>query len=296
MDKFDEYIREIKEIFNDKIEDIELVSQTNNIVFKANSITYGVVYIKFYLNKSSHIDHEMKLYKLLDKKYLKEVIVSRDDYKCAVFKELKGKTLDELSSKEIDIHKENIINSVIYFYNTVGKFKINGYGLLDEKLNGTSVSFKKFLYNRQMESQNVLKDYLLLNNLFTRIYDKYSDFLIKDNSLVPIDTNLKNIMLTETNEIKFIDPGELISAPILMGYGDFVAHVYKTKLYDCLIKKLQLSDDDMIRLRIYAIFSSLNILAFLKNNGVEELDKVIPYGNTYTFYELINEHLKNIDL
>ena len=48
--------------------------------------------------------------------------------------------------------------------------------------------------------------------------------------------------------------------------------------------------------RIYAIFSSLNILAFLKKNGVDNLEAVIPYGNTYTFYELIKEHLKFLNL
>ena len=107
---------------------------------------------------------------------------------------------------------------------------------------------------------------------------------------------MKNIFITENNEVKFIDPGELISAPILMSYGDFVAHTYKTTLYDCLMEKLNLNDEDIKRLRIYAIFSSLNILAFLSNNGVTNLDEVIPYGNKYTFYDLINNHLLKLGI
>ena len=52
----------------------------------------------------------------------------------------------------------------------------------------------------------------------------------------------------------------------------------------------------MKRLRIYAIFSSLNILAFLKKSGVNDLDKVVPYGNKYTFYDLIKDHLKELEI
>ena len=123
-----------------------------------------------------------------------------------------------------------------------------------------------------------------------------SDIINSDNSLVPIDTNLKNIMVLKNGDIKFCDPGEMISGPILMGYGDFVAHVYKTQLYDKLIEKLQLDYNQEKLLRIYAIFSSLNILAFLKRIGINDLDKQIPYGNTYTFYQLISEHLKSLGL
>lgn len=159
---------------------------------------------------------------------------------------------------------------------------------------GTCESFQEFIFNRQMGSERVLNDYPLLNMAFSCIYAKYKDLIVGDNSLVPIDTNAKNIMVTDTGEVKFIDPGELISGPILMGYGDFVAHTYKTELYGCLIQKLSLSEDDLKRLRIYAIFSSLNILAFLKKLGVDDLQSVIPYGNKYSFYSLIEEHLREL--
>ena len=103
---------------------------------------------------------------------------------------------------------------------------------------------------------------------------------------------MKNVMVCDDGSIKFVDPGEMISGPILMGYGDFAAHTYKTVLYDKLVEKLNLSSDEEKLIRIYAIFSSLNILAFLRKLGVSELDKVIPFGNSYTFYDLISEHLE----
>lgn len=292
MKEYESYIKLINQSLNENVQNIELVSNTSNIVFKAQSNQYGIVYAKFYLNKSSHVDNELQLYNLIDQKYLKEVIISSENPKFAIFKELKGTTIYELiESNKIGIYKEKIIDSLIYFYETVGKSKINGYGLLDENLNGTSSNFMDFIKKRQIDTQNVLKDYPILNNAFSQIYKKYENLITEDNSLVPIDTNAKNVMVTESGEVKFIDPGELISAPKLMGYGDFVAHTYKTEIYDCLAQKLKLSDEDEKRLRIYAIFSSLNILAFLKKIGVDDLEQVIPYGNVHTFYTLIKEHL-----
>ncbi|MBQ3408717.1 MAG: hypothetical protein IJH12_05915 [Clostridia bacterium] len=292
----DKYIEQIKKCLSADVENIELVSQTSNIVFKVQTKTYGTVYAKFYINRSSHIDNEMHLYGLINPKYLKEIITSSNNPKLAIFKELRGKTLDMLTPEEIREYKDNIVDSLIYFYETIGKSKAKGYGLLDENMNGTSPNFQDFIIKRQTDTQNVLKDYPILNNAFSQIIKKYGKLITEDNSLVPIDTNAKNVIVTESGEVKFIDPGELISAPILMGYGDFVAHTYKTELYDCLLERLKLSEDDKKRLHIYAIFSSLNVLAFLRKLGVENLKQVIPYGNKHTFYSLIVEHLKELGI
>lgn len=294
MEENKEYIDIVKKALNEDVTNVELVSKTNNIVFRANSKKYGTVYAKFYSSTSSHIDNEMHLYDLIDEHYLKEVIYSSKSPKFAIFKELKGKVLDELTDEELCQNKDKIVDSLIYFYETVGSKKTQKYGLLDENMNGTSSSFQEFIINRQTDTEKTLKDYPVLNNAFSRIYAKYKDIIVGDNSLVPIDTNAKNVMITEAGEVKFIDPGELISAPKLMGYGDFVAHTYKTVLYDTLMQKLKLNKDDGRRLRIYAVFSSLNVLAFLKKHGVEELDKVVPYGNKYSFYSLIEEHLHEL--
>ena len=152
------------------------------------------------------------------------------------------------------------------------------------------------MIKRQNETSIELKDYPKLSNIFNLMFAKYKNIIKSDNSLVPIDTNLKNIMLLDDGTVKFIDPGEMISGPILMGYGDFVAHTYKTKLYDDLIERLSLTEEEMKLIRIYAICSSLNILAFLHKLGVTNLEEVIPYGNKYTFFELIKEHLKYLDI
>lgn len=290
------YIESIKEIYKDKLSNIELISQSNNIVFKVtlNDETYE--YVKIYLNNSSHIDHELSLYDKVDNKYLKEKIYSQDNPKMAIYKELIGKTIDELNYTELEQYNELIIDSLIDFFESISNYKSNGYGILDKNMQGKYNTFIDFLKARQQSTSLELKDYPFLECIFGEIFNKYSNLFIADNSLVPIDTNLKNIILLEDGSIKFSDPGELISGPILMGYGDFVAHTYKTILYDNLIKKLNLNEEESKLIHIYAIFSSLNILAFLHKLGVSELESVIPYGNNQTFFTLISEHLKEIDL
>lgn len=285
----------IKNILKESKLEIELVSDTNNKVFKVKTAN-EILYAKFYSNSSAHIDNELKVYDLVANKYLKELIYKSESPRIAIFKELVGKTIDELSAEELEDKSDLIVESVVDYFEKISIHKVKGYGILDENLNGKYSDFFEFLKIRQSSTSLILKDYPELNGIFDLIMKKYKDIIVSDNSLVPIDTNLKNIMVLNDGSIKFVDPGEMISAPILMGYGDFASHTYKTILYDKLMQRLKLNDKELKLLRIYAVFSSLNILAFLKNHGVTELNKVIPYGNKYTFYELINEHLKYLDL
>lgn len=292
----DKYKNIIMNVLRSDVHSCELISNTNNIVYKIVKKNNEVLYAKFYLNNSSHIDNEINLYKLVDNKYLKELVYSSEDPKFAMFKELKGKTINELDSVNLMNYANNVIESLCDFFSSMSKISVNGYGLLDENMNGRKKSFKDFILERQSETSKVLKDYPSLSTIFDKIYKKYNEILIEDNKLVPIDTNLKNIMITSDGSVKFIDPGELISGPIMMGYGDFVAHSYKTVLYEKLIEKLKLDYNQCKLLKIYAVFSSLNVLSFLKKNGVDNLQEVIPYGNRYTFAELIKEHLEYLGL
>lgn len=283
-------------VIEEQIKNIELISETSNKVYKIELETGRILYAKFYEENSYHVDNELMLYDLIDNKYLKEIYYKSEVPKFAIYKELKGKTIDMLDKYEKDIQADNIVSNVIEFFNEVSKNKVTGYGKIDSSLKGKYKDFYDFLEERQNNTSDVLNEYPQFSNLYYQIMKKYKKIIKPDNSLIPIDTNLKNIMLLEDNKVKFIDPGEMISGPILMAYGDFVAHIYKTSLYDKLIEMLNLNTEEIKLLRIYAIFSSLNILAFLKKNGVDNLEAVIPYGNTYTFYELIKEHLKFLNL
>jgi len=290
------YEATIENILKEKNIKIELVSETSNKVYRVKKADGQILYAKFYEGNSSHIDNELKVYDLVDSKYLKELYYKSLDPKMAIFKELIGKTIDDLTAEELEKNSDKIINSLCDYFSSISNNKTNGYGILDGNLNGKYDDFFTFLKSRQQETSLVLSEYEELRDLSNCILEKYKNIICSDNSLVPIDTNLKNIMILTDGSVKFIDPGEMVSGPILMGYGDFVAHVYKTTLYEKLIQRLKLSDNQQKLLRIYAIFSSLNILAFLKKNGENELNKVIPFGNTYTFYDLINEHLRYLGI
>ncbi len=294
--ELDKYRKIITEALGGEIEEISLVTNTSNIVFKVTKKDKTVLYAKFYMNNSSHIDHELELYKLVDNKYLKELVYSSKEHHMAIYKELIGKTVYELTEEEKNLYADKIVDSLIDFFNQISSIKTEGYGLINEDMKGMSSDFKEFIISRQTDTANNLKAYSYLSGIFKTIYDEYEDIIIGSNELTPIDTNMQNIMILNDGTVKFIDPGELISAPILMGYGDFVAHTYKTVLYDKLVSKLNLNSTDEKLLRIYAIFSSLNILSFLYKNGVDDLESVIPYGNKYTFSELITEHMEKLNL
>lgn len=289
-----DFENKIKSILKNEYLDIKLISDSNNKVYKITLKNDENLYAKFYLNNSSHIDNELKIYDLVDYKYLKPLFYKEKEF--AIFKEVKGKTIDELNELELESKSKDIIESLCEFFNQINLRKVNKFGILDSELNGKFDTFEEFLIKRQNETSIELKDYPKLSNIFNLMFAKYKNIIKSDNSLVPIDTNLKNIMLLDDGTVKFIDPGEMISGPILMGYGDFVAHTYKTKLYDDLIERLSLTEEEMKLIRIYAICSSLNILAFLHKLGVTNLEEVIPYGNKYTFFELIKEHLKYLDI
>lgn len=290
------YENELKNVLKEKFIDAKLISNTSNKVYQVKITNNQTLYAKFYENNSSHIDNELKIYNLIDNKFLKEIYYQSNNPKMAIFKELNGKTIDELNEDELENNSKRIILNICNYFDNMKKNKTKKYGLLDENLNGTFDDFHCFLKTRQKETSLILNEYKELKNIFNLIFEKYKNIIKPDNVLVPIDTNLKNIMLMPDNSIKFIDPGEMISGPILMGYGDLVAHIYKTPLYEKLITKLNINKEEEKLIRIYAIFSSLNILAFLKKNGITKLDEIIPFGNTHTFYNLIDEHLKYLNI
>ena len=102
-------------------------------------------------------------------------------------------------------------------------------------------------------------------------------------------------MITEQGEIKIIDPGAIVSAPLNMGLGELVAHSYGTIIYDKLMKNMQVTKSQKRKLSIYAILSSLNVMAFLVRNRIGDIERSKPFGNTHTFFELIEGHLKVIE-
>ena len=108
----DKYINILEKVLKSKIEVIEEISNTNNVVikFKANNTIY---YLKIYNNKALHIDNELMLYEILpeeSKKIFKKLVYSNykdNDEIPSKFYKTKNKELNilkkELFNKKLDI-------------------------------------------------------------------------------------------------------------------------------------------------------------------------------------------------
>ena len=80
-----------------------------------------------------------------------------------------------------------------------------------------------------------------------------------------------------------------------MGIGELVAHSYGTIIYDKLMENMNATELQKRKLSIDGTLSSLNVMAFLVKNRIGDIEKSKPFGNTHTFFELVNGHLKIID-
>lgn len=305
--KMDKYINILENILKSKVEIVEEIPNTNNLVikFKANNNIY---YLKIYNNKAMHIDNELMLYQILPeetKTIFKKLVASnykdKEENKYAVFEEVKGETLADLLDKdEIDDNfADKISIKLIEYFQSISKIKTNKFGNLNGNLEGNYDNFLKYLYEYQFPTATTLflnEKTRHLSSLPFKLLADNADILNDNrNCIAPIDSNFKNIIITEDKQIKIIDPGAIISSPISMGYGELVAHSYGTIIYDKLIKNLGLKELEIKKLSIYAILSLLNIMAFLVRNNIGEIEKNKPFGNKYSFFQLIDMHLKIIN-
>ncbi len=176
--ELDKYKKIINQALDNEVEEIKLVTNTSNIVFKVIKKDKSILYAKFYMNNSSHIDHELQLYKLIDNKYLKELVYSSKKHNMAIYKELKGKTVSELTEEEKELYADKIVCSLVEFFNQISSIQAEGYGLLDQNMKGMSSDFKEFILNRQTNTSNNLKAYSYLSGIFKTIYDEYEDIII----------------------------------------------------------------------------------------------------------------------
>ena len=302
----EKYFNKLELFFNKKIQLVEKIKNTNNLVVKIK-VNGKIYYLKIYNNEAMHMDNEIMLYKILkekNKNILKNLVYSNyidsEEKKFAVFDEVEGKTLAELlDNNKIDDDLANKISlTLIDYFKELSSIKTNKYGKLNNSLEGEYESYLKFLYEYQFPTATTLflnQKTRHLSFLPFQLLAENADFLDNNNmNITPIDSNFKNIMITKDNEIKIIDPGAIISAPIEMGYGELIAHSYGTIIYDKLIKNLGINKLMIKKFSIYAILSLLNIMAFLVRNNIGEIEKNKPFGNKYSFFELINMHLNII--
>lgn len=307
MNSINDYVAKIEASLQGKILDVELVSSSNNIVikYKKDDKTY---FAKFYKNNATHVDNEIMLYEEMPeegKKYLKNLVYSNfatdDKTRFAIFEEVEGKTLAEmLENNEVSEELANrVARAMLNYFSIVSRIRTNKYGNLENDLEGKYDNYLKYLYEYQFPTTETLflnKKTRRISSLPYTLLEENAEFLDEGYSCVtPIDSNFKNIMITKQGEIKIIDPGAIVSAPLNMGLGELVAHSYGTIIYDKLMENMQATESQKRKLSIYGVLSSLNVMSFLVRNRIGDIERSKPFGNTHTFFELIEGHLRIIE-
>jgi len=207
MKDLNECIKKIEDALSHEVSDVELVSDTNNIVIKYK-IDNNVYFAKFYQDKSVHVDNEVMLYEKLPqegKKYLKKLIYSNfstnDESKFAIFEEVNGRNLSEMLQKnEIsDEMADKIAKEILNYFNIVSKIKTKKYGNLDNSLEGKYEEYLKYLYEYQTATTETLflnKKTRMLSSIPYRLLEENAEFLDEGYSCVtPIDSNFNVIIL-----------------------------------------------------------------------------------------------------
>ncbi|MBO5341198.1 MAG: hypothetical protein J6A73_00780 [Lachnospiraceae bacterium] len=279
---------------------VKIVSDAANIVF-CLSIGKKKFYIKFYVDDiKRQKDNELLLYHWIESSehnFFKRLLFEEKIGKSyAVFEEVEGILLADLLSKHAlqEVVAERVVDAFVELINTLHHLNTIGYGSINENREGGFVSFSDFFrayITPTLEALNTCDEMKKWVCIANKICNESINFLgAGNNGVVPMDNNFRNIMVSDTRVV-FIDPGAVLSAPIEMGYGEFVAHAYGTILYPILIEKLGVDREVEKKIRTFSIFSLLNIMAFLVRNGCSNPDEKCPYGNDKTFSQLLEEHL-----
>jgi|GEM_PF-6344571 len=278
-----------------------IVSYENNIVVKL-----GDKYLKIYSGISGKTrirDNELALYSRLDNtQQLKDLVFSDrigfggEQFDYAVFREVKGTTLEQLDCDTSQAKK--IASATHHFINSFLNIDCKGFGDIDENFSGSHNSFLDYTIDFQNKTNETLTTNPVTKNLVgmsDKIITMFGEkFDVKNPSIIPLDINQKNVMLTDNGEVKFIDPGVLVSGFSERAYGSFCANTYGTPVYDEFEKLIKDSDQSLVRAS--AILTSINVLAFIVRNNIAEPTQAKPFGNNRTFLDLISEHADFIGL
>lgn len=260
------------------------------------------LFAKIYGSNAVHTDNECMIYEIMPQelfKYTKPLVVKRivDNYLVAVYEDIGGSALaDLLDAQSLDEKTAIVVvQAFIDFVSILNTIPTTGYGYLKGSFHGSHNRYMDYMWEYQRETIKALK----LNNsteefanlpyeLISRYYNVLDS---QDHAVVPIDNNFRNIYINKDG-VKFIDPGAIVSGPVELAYGEFSAHAFGTKMFDILKYALGFSKEEETKIRIYAILSSLNIMAYLIRNNVDDIITARPFGNNNTFIDNIYAHLR----
>ena len=275
-----------------------VISETNNIVAEVD-----VCILKIYVMGETQtvIDHELLLYTHLNEyKNYKQLIYQHsyvflgEKYDYALYKKINGVTLDsiELDNNIVD----NVIQTLQKYIGDCKAIRCQGYGNINLLGIGEFPKFSDFISSMIFRIKSSLETYaetkficLSIEKVLNRIMNDINEYPLQQ--LVPVDLNLRNFMLSDDGCIKIIDIGAVMSGPIELAYGEFMAHTYSTKLFDEFDKIYCISSNKLVR--FFAIVSLCDILIYAVNHGIK-LSRLCPFGNHTPVLRLIKGHLNFI--
>ena len=269
--------------------DVAIIETKNDkIVFKANN------------EKGAFKDNEKKIRSIVGKtRYFRKILYSdfsKKEYgkEFVLFEYVEGEDLLDLIKKGIEEKRlKNISRKIYEFLVFITSFKQSKCGKLGRD---NSCSWTKCLLDMHSETTDILLD--KINHKYLKeIYDfiiSYGKFINKANfSLIPIDLNLKNFLITEKDQIVFLDSGGIIKGDPLLAFGEFLSHTYKTKLGDFFMENISNYNEGLIH--FYACFMNANVLAYISKNSNLDLDISKPWGNSHTFKNLMDVHIDKME-
>lgn len=282
---------------------IDPLSNKNNEVFVVETKRDSFI-LKIYKEKGLHKDIELYVRKVIgDEDFIRKLILFDDSKKIvnedfALFRHYKGRTLlDIINEKRLDEHNlDKIGEQIANLLLLITKHSVAGCGFIDSEGRTSHGDWISFLLDYQTPTVRSLLKANFDKNICHRIYDliiSYHEQLNFDSySLCPIDLNMDNFLVTDSDKVVFLDVGGMISGSLKLSLGEFSGHTFGTPLHDVVWKFFDFSDQDLKQIHLYAAMMNLNVLAFIAKNNLGDLYRVRPWGNERTFVELINKHMR----
>jgi len=291
-------IKPIIESVVGKISSSLFVESNNHVyILQAESKKY---LCKIYNHKGYFPDFELNVYNIIPTNpYVRKLIFSDEtkniiNYNFAIFEFIEGVTLDELLEQERFVKTKEVAHQVFEYINLFQKVPTKGFGILSKDLTGKHIDWFNYQLEVLIDSLHILIKkgfpYKFSKEIFRLLYKYENSLFISSPTLVPIDLNLKNLIISNNSVLKIIDIGTVISGDIFNSYGEFIAHSYGTNLGDTFLIHFS-NEKDIFKIRLYALLDDINILSFIaKHDG--DIASAKPWGNPNSFFDLITLHIE----
>lgn len=285
------------------VQEIELISETKNRVYKVKAEKKVYLFKLLSLQSSLINNNESAIYKYLSHSAFIRNCVGKssedEDVQYVITEYVEGCTLIELLKQDVDIQK--YMEDIYMYLEDCREIQVEGFGPLHSGLKGNFDSWYKFLqaYLRDALSQlNTLQPTSSLKKM-KEIHDFLSNYLESNQTyfqgvkptLIPIDLNLSNFLVTDSDKLLVLDLDAFWGGDALLAIGEFVGHSYGMEYYYPFIEMYShLLPEERSIIHFYAILSNFDVLKYILFNSIENIEDSAPWGNRATFLELVNTH------